>query len=385
MISQQEWESLYFEGHWSELSKRIGQCIDKMPNDRSFPFRVSREHCAAIGHIALLGNVWKMKKLGLCNNKPLILLRDVKSPCNFLLNLLKEYFPLQITKKESLEILGPYIDYLEYKIAIFQSETGSLFNDFECNRQAKAEVEWTKTTSNPLIKIPDSYCEMGSKKIQKTTKRNIEKHIVIHLRNNLNDPLRSARNVNTETYKTVCDDLSKKNYTIFFMGDLSLQNIFKGKNIFFINQDSEDDNWFQIYLIATARLFIGTPSGPAWIPPLFKTKTLATNWWPFCFRRWFPGDIMLPKKLRYKGEVLRFSDMHGLKESRMESLINLQKNGYELVENTADEIIAGVEEITTNEPSKEEFNSPQTIFNNIFRSTGFYNSARIAQSQEPFV
>lgn len=77
--------------------------------------------------------------------------------------------------------------------------------------------------------------------------------------------------------------------------------------------------------------------------------------------------------------------MHGLKESRMESLINLQKNGYELVENTADEIIAGVEEITTNELSKEELNSSQTMFNNIFRNTGFYNCARIAQSQEPFV
>jgi len=385
MISQHEWESLYFEGRWPELRKIIAQCIDKLPNDNSFPFRVSREHCAAIGHIALLGNVWKMKQLGLCNNKPLILLRNFKSPCNLLLNLLREYYPIQFTKKDSLEIFGPYIEYLEDKIAIFQTKTGSLINDFECNQQAKAEVEWAKTFSGPLLKLPDSVLEQGSAKYQALTKSKSENHMVMHLRNNVNDPLRSARNVNINTYKTVCEYIANKGYNVFFMGDNSLKNIFQGQNFYFLDQDNEEDNWFQIYIIARAKLFIGTPSGPAWIPPLFNVKTLATNWWPFCFRRWFPEDIMIPKKLKFKNKILKFSEINGLKESKIESLGNLQKNGYELAENTYDEIISGVEEMEKNNLSTKNTASSQKMFNDLFKDTGFYNCARIALSQEQFV
>jgi putative glycosyltransferase (TIGR04372 family) len=57
-------------------------------------------------------------------------------------------------------------------------------------------------------------------------------------------------------------------------------------------------DWMDVFIGACCRFMIGTASGPAFIPPLYGSPVLLTNWWPPAQRPWHASDIFVPKLLR---------------------------------------------------------------------------------------
>jgi putative glycosyltransferase (TIGR04372 family) len=58
-------------------------------------------------------------------------------------------------------------------------------------------------------------------------------------------------------------------------------------------------DWMDIFILARCRFLIGTNSGPAFIPSLYGTPSLLTNWWPAAERPWHQSDVFIPKILRH--------------------------------------------------------------------------------------
>lgn len=53
--------------------------------------------------------------------------------------------------------------------------------------------------------------------------------------------------------------------------------------------------WMDVFLMSQCRFYIGTNSGPAFVPPLFGVPCLYTNWFPFSLCPFYPGNLLLPK------------------------------------------------------------------------------------------
>jgi putative glycosyltransferase (TIGR04372 family) len=70
-------------------------------------------------------------------------------------------------------------------------------------------------------------------------------------------------------------------------------------------------DWMDVFLLGACRFFIGTSSGPAYVPPLFGVPCALTNWFPTGSRPFNDRDIYIPKLLQVGNppRILRFENM----------------------------------------------------------------------------
>jgi putative glycosyltransferase (TIGR04372 family) len=82
------------------------------------------------------------------------------------------------------------------------------------------------------------------------------------------------------------------------MGDPSMAKLPAMRNVFdYCHSDLRSD-WMDVFIAAKCRFFLGTASGPAYIPPAYGVSAVLTNWWPPSQRPWHPADIFIPKLVR---------------------------------------------------------------------------------------
>ncbi len=69
--------------------------------------------------------------------------------------------------------------------------------------------------------------------------------------------------------------------------------------------------WMDIFLLGACRFFIGTSSGPAYVPPLFGIPCALTNWYPTGSRPFNRRDIYITKLFQVgkPPRLLRFEDI----------------------------------------------------------------------------
>jgi len=105
-----------------------------------------------------------------------------------------------------------------------------------------------------------------------------------------------------------------------------------------------------IFLLARCRFLVGTNSGPAFVPALYGTPTVMTNWWPAWERPWHKPDIFLPKLLRKlsDGRYLTLSETLSEPLGWSYSLRYLAKRcGVDVEDNDPEMIRAAVVEMFT--------------------------------------
>lgn len=105
--------------------------------------------------------------------------------------------------------------------------------------------------------------------------------------------------------------------------------------------------WMDVFLLGACRFFIGTPSGAAYVPPLFGTPCVLINWAPAGHRPFNGRDIYIPKlhQAGFPPRQLSFAEMmappigHALRYAHAEEL------GLATVPNTPEEIHEVVSEM----------------------------------------
>ncbi len=361
------------EGHYSnrQLSNRI-RGRELLINQHKVPYCftsnlriLDKGWSMFIGHIALLDFYVKAINLGLLSPEKRILVTS-------------EQF---IVNRAYLEYFVDYIDtyilndsqYWNYEncfkafsehIAVWELKQG-----FSCLYKCVdlVQEQWRQHQLPPLIKIKEEHREKGLATLRKLSIPEDAWFVSVHVRGqgrgfNENDP-QDGRNCNISSYIPAIEAITEAGGYVFRMGHKGMLPLPDLPRVIDYANSPYKSDWMDVFLWSCSRFFIGTTSGPTNVPHSFGVPILYTNVVALGYAD--PGyykSLMMPKLWRSisKNRLLTFSEIFQSPAGWCER----RKFDPDLVmvENTSDEIKAGVMEmLDLTSPGK---NLPYDIINN---------------------
>jgi putative glycosyltransferase (TIGR04372 family) len=113
-------------------------------------------------------------------------------------------------------------------------------------------------------------------------------------------------NANIEDYLPAIKEITRRGGWVIRIGDPAMKPLPLMRNVLDYCHSKIRADWMDVFLAARCRFFLGTSSGPCYIPQSYGVPCVLTNWWPPAQRPWHPDDIFVPKLLRRiaTGEIL---------------------------------------------------------------------------------
>ena len=173
--------------------------------------------------------------------------------------------------------------------------------------------------------------------------------VTLHVREaaskNLHAALHNVLNASIVDYLPAITEIIKRGGWVIRVGDPAMTPLQPMPNLIDYCHSSIRSEWMDVYLLARARFFIGTSSGPAYVPQDFDVPCVLTNWWPPAQRPWHPQDIFVPKLYRVRGNSSLMTLSHSLAEpfGYCNSVTYLRdRHGVIIEDNSAQDIHAAV-------------------------------------------
>jgi putative glycosyltransferase (TIGR04372 family) len=118
-------------------------------------------------------------------------------------------------------------------------------------------------------------------------------------------------NADIATYLPAIKAVVERGGVVIRIGDPSMSPLPPMPGLFDYARSPLKSDWMDVFLLGGCRLFIGTSSGPADVPPLFGVPCALTNWFPTGSRPFNDRDIYIPKLIQIGNppRILRFDDM----------------------------------------------------------------------------
>jgi putative glycosyltransferase (TIGR04372 family) len=118
--------------------------------------------------------------------------------------------------------------------------------------------------------------------------------------------LHHVLNADIVDYLPAMNEVTRRGGWVIRMGDPAMTPLAPMPNVLDYCHSGIRSDWMDVFLAATCRFFVGTASGPCYVPQNYGVPCVLTNWWPPAQRPWQPGDIFIPKLLRRSatGQVL---------------------------------------------------------------------------------
>jgi len=196
-----------------------------------------------------------------------------------------------------------------------------------------------------------------------------------------NEKIISTQNADINSLMKGFDYLIKNNYKILLMGD-SYDNLPKHmhENIISYSNSKYKNDMLDFYFVSRCDFFIQTPSGIGEIAGMMRKPRLIINFWGLENLIKYEEDyvpLVLPKKIKSikNAEFIHYLDQLNIKFSSIHSVEELNKKGYELINNNSNEILAAIIEMIEliNSKNDEFLNTKQKFwnyFNQIFGNEG---------------
>jgi putative glycosyltransferase (TIGR04372 family) len=204
--------------------------------------------------------------------------------------------------------------------------------------QADIQSRWEEKKLGPLLVLKDTDQERGWDCLRHL---GVPKGIwfaALHVREGKSSS-RAARDADISSYTDVIRTIVEKGGWVIRMGDSSMTPLPPMPQVIDYAHSKIKSDWMDVFLWANCRFFIGTQSGPAWVPPTFGVPCVATNW-TFFSRRWFGQDLFIPKLFWSQTEKrhLTFDESINSHLSYAESLDYLSSRDIVIVNNSAEDI-----------------------------------------------
>jgi putative glycosyltransferase (TIGR04372 family) len=157
----------------------------------------------------------------------------------------------------------------------------------------------------------------------------------------------TLRNADVATYLPAVEAIIRRGGWVVRIGDPSMPPLPEMPGVVDYARSSLKSDWMDVYLMAAARFFLGTTSGPWVVAHCFGTPVAMTNQLPFSERPFSDRDLFISKLLRRKdsGEVLPFAEAMAPPFRHQFCPVPYESAGVEVVDNTAEEIVELVEEM----------------------------------------
>jgi len=249
-----------------------------------------------------------------------------------------------------------------------------------------------ETLKRNFFKLDEDYINNSSDKLQKIGLPKNSPFVTLHVRESFSqlDPRTQPR----ETYFRSVEELNKKGIWVVRIGDSGMEKFPQFPRFIDLVQQPDAGREFHAYLLSHCEFFVGTASGPSWVPRLFGKPSLITNINEIGTQmsRGPGATIYLPKRfINRNGRPLSMREVFqmrfGFASLDKEELKN---KGFALEHNSESEISSAVNEILETyrdfSPRSSETHPNIQLLRSEFQAVANGNFAQsyIEQNQEFF-
>jgi putative glycosyltransferase (TIGR04372 family) len=335
-----------------QLQKECLQICGVGPVDTLF---LGSDWVRNVGHIAFLGQLVKMCKLGLSPWKHIVVLTQEYHIANSpYLNHWRKHItvvtdPKQIDRFQPLTIVCGF----RFSTLFPFPDREPLYNS---EYVSAVEEKWESADSEPLLSLAVSERDNGWRSLEPFGVKRGDKFVCLHVRESgFHTASDGHRNAPLEDYFTAIEAITQRGVWVIRMGDSSMSPMPSMKRVIDYPHTDAKSPSMDVFLCAECHFFIGTHSGLSHVPYSFGRPSVMTNWVVTGLLPPFPRDgLFLPKMIRLTKEqrLLSFRELIGETWSaRCHSAATLKDYHAQLVNNTASEICEVVLEMLDGPPA----------------------------------
>jgi len=329
-----------------------------------------REWTYAIGHMALLDFYVKMGILGWRHAyHPIVL--DVNPANQCYLDYWRHYLPDMITDPEGVKLLTPLASRLEDHLHVVAFGDGRKI--YHMAAALEVQEQWESEGRGPLLTLSDDDHDRGWDCLKRLGIPPNAWFVGMHIRD---DSSGNVRDADIDTYRMAIESIEKRGGWVIRMGNPSMPPLPSMPQVIDYAHSEARSDWMDVFLWARCRFFIGTRSGPSYVPPTFGVPCVLTNSFPMAMP--FPYHNIGIFKL-YWSEIeeryLTFSEAFASRVELAEGVNYIASLGIRPVDNTPEEINDVVLEMlerlegtlvysTEDEQFQERFKSHRPNFKN---------------------
>jgi putative glycosyltransferase (TIGR04372 family) len=170
---------------------------------------------------------------------------------------------------------------------------------------AETYSRWHAEGRKPLLQLSEEVKSRGWNELRRHGIKDDAWFVALHVREASSKSrqrgLMAALNANVLDFLPAITEITRRGGWVIRMGDPNMAPLPPMPNVFdYCHSDARAD-WMDIFIASQCRFFLGTSSGPAYVPPAYGVNCVLTNWWPPAHRPWHAGDIFIPKLCRHAG------------------------------------------------------------------------------------
>ena len=299
-------------------------------------------------HLAIEGLLWANRTGLRTERKPVLLLSQNDRLRNPALFSYFEPYICVIRNKESIASLRRLEALLTLPLGFcLDLDEGCYPLDLAANR---VESERKDQDMDPaLFTLNDNHREKGMQVLRDLGLPRDAWYVALHVREpgyrgeTRTNTMQNLRNADPKDYLKAIKSITNAGGWVFRIGDSSMTPLPPMPQVIDYAHHSVNSDWFDVFLGATCRFFIGTGSGPMHLPQFFGRPLIFTNY-PrgveyLVLRK---QDLYLPRLLRRKSnkEFLTFKEYMSPQTSMIGTEEKYNDEDLEWVENTPDELEA---------------------------------------------
>lgn len=256
---------------------------------------------AAFGHLAQLQYVVKLNILEKRTREDTVLYLppEISIANRFLLEQWRPF--IKITDDErDLPLPLTHLRSLTFDFYAPRLSDGSTV--YYWDAAARVNRQWTNEKRGPLLTLPAEVERRGNDALVSAGIQPGSWFVALHVREpgskNHHADLHNVLNSDIADYRPAISEITKRGGWVIRLGDPSMKPLPAMPNVLDYCHSTLRTDWMDIFLLAKCRFFLGTSSGPTYVPAAYGVPSVLTNWWPYAQRPWDENAIFLPKLYR---------------------------------------------------------------------------------------
>jgi putative glycosyltransferase (TIGR04372 family) len=256
---------------------------------------------SSFGHLAQIDY---LAKLGILDGRApeetvLYTAPDAPVPNRFLLDQWRPYLKV-VERASDLPLPNAQMEALSFDFLAPRLADGTTVHLWQL--AATTYRRWHGEGRGPLLALPAEIVQRGWSVLESVGIPRGAWFVALHVREPaskaLHARLHNVLNARVDEYLPAIEEITRRGGWVVALGDPRMTPLPPLPQVLDYRHSRVRADWMDIFLCAQARFFLGTSSGPAYVPPIYGVSAVLTNWWPPAQKPWHPTDIFIPKLYR---------------------------------------------------------------------------------------
>ncbi len=320
--------------------------LNKIEDDSWNPKFLSYYYGGYLGHRALVGIILMAQKIGLISDTNRLLPYGGEVNEQQLKVLFQSCKNLELIRSDygNRCLEGPLNWHLSERLWMIKTKTG-----FFETQQFVDDVfaAYNKSDMNSPIILDDEYLESARNKLENLGLPKDKLFVALHVRRKAWNAY-DIRQAKIENYVDSVKEILNQGFYVLQFGTDSQVPILQDKRVLVIQGNHELPRFLTPYILSECEFLINTCSGPTYLAALLGTSVLQTNVIALgkCAPTLTRNSLHLPKRFLHKGNLLSLGEIFSSQCAyTFRSTQHLKHQGYEVLENSSDEILSATLDI----------------------------------------